>query len=230
MQLSTTTAKRRNSSASGGSKKKRQKTSAFQKQQANVGASIRANVIEWKNVDIGSQLAIAASTSSFSTPVMLNPVGQGTGNNDRIGRKIAMTKLQLRWERWQGTGVPDPFRILVVYDRSPNGATPAITSILSGNGISTPVNLSNTDRFLILMDIYPCAQQGMTELYMCNKENRKFSPALEARWTGSTGGVSDMTTGGIWVFWCNTGQVGTSQTLQIYSRIDCRWLNKNITR
>jgi len=169
--------------------------------------------------DIGSQLAIAASTSSFSTPVMLNPVGQGTGNNDRIGRKIAMTKLQLRWERWQGTGVPDPFRILVVYDRSPNGATPAITSILSGNGISTPVNLSNTDRFLILMDIYPCAQQGMTELYMCNKENRKFSPALEARWTGSTGGVSDMTTGGIWVFWCNTGQVGTSQTLQIYSRI-----------
>jgi len=127
MQLSTTTAKRRNSSASGGSKKKRQKTSAFQKQQANVGASIRANVIEWKNVDIGSQLAIAASTSSFSTPVMLNPVGQGTGNNDRIGRKIAMTKLQLRWERWQGTGVPDPFRILVVYDRSPNGATPAIT-------------------------------------------------------------------------------------------------------
>jgi len=117
MQLSTTTAKRRNSSASGGSKKKRQKTSAFQKQQANVGASIRANVIEWKNVDIGSQLAIAASTSSFSTPVMLNPVGQGTGNNDRIGRKIAMTKLQLRWERWQGTGVPDPFRILVVYDR-----------------------------------------------------------------------------------------------------------------
>jgi len=45
MQLSTTTAKRRNSSASGGSKKKRQKTSAFQKQQANVGASIRANVI-----------------------------------------------------------------------------------------------------------------------------------------------------------------------------------------
>jgi len=35
----------------------------------------------------------------------------------------------------------------------------------------------------------------MTELYMCNKENRKFSPALEARWTGSTGGVSDMTTG-----------------------------------
>jgi len=66
------------------------------------------------------------------------------------------------------------------------------------------------------MDIYPCAQQGMTELYMCNKENRKFSPALEAR---KTGGVSDMTTGGIWVFWCNTGQVGTSQTLQIYSHV-----------
>jgi len=107
------------------------------------------------------------------------PVGQGTGNNDRIGRKIAMTKLQLRWERWQGTGVPDPFRILVVYDRSPNGANPAITSILSANGISTPVNLSNTDRFLILMDIYPCAQQGMTELYMCNKETESFHQRLK---------------------------------------------------
>lgn len=220
MQITTTQAKRRRKpSQSGGSITKKRKTSAYQKQLLNVGGSIRPNAIEWKNIDIGSQLAIGAATSTFSTPVMLNPVGQGSGNNDRIGRKIAMTKLQLRWERWQGTGVPDPFRILVVYDRSPNGSTPSISSILSGNGISTPVNLANTDRFMVLMDIYPCALQGMTELYMTNKENRKFSPALLATWTGSTGGVTDMTTGGIWVFWCNTGQVGTAQTLQIYSRI-----------
>lgn len=220
MALSTTQAKRRRKpSQSGGSTTKKRKLSAYQTQLANIGGAASSKMIEWKNVDIGSQLTIAASTSTFSTPVMLNPVGQGSGNNDRLGRKIAMTKFQLRWERWQGTGVPDPFRILVVYDRSPNLSTPAITDILSGNGISTPVNLSNTDRFLILMDIYPCAQQGMTELYMCNKENRKFNPALLAVWNASTGGVSALTTGGIWIFWCNTGQIGQSQTLQIYSRI-----------
>jgi len=75
------------------------------------------------------------------------------------------------------------------------------------------------------MDIYPCAQQGMTELYMCNKENRKFSPALEARWTGSTGGVSDMTTGGIWVFWCNTGSSWNKPNIaNLLSCTFCRWL------
>jgi len=29
------------------------------------------------------------------------------------------------------------------------------------------------------MDIYPCAQQGMTELYMCNKETESFHQRLK---------------------------------------------------
>jgi len=59
MQLSTT-AKRRNSSASGSKKKKAEDICISEA--TGVGASIRANVIEWKNV--GSQLAIAASIRS----------------------------------------------------------------------------------------------------------------------------------------------------------------------
>jgi len=143
MQLSTTTAKRRNSSASGGSKKKRQKTSAFQKQQANVGASIRANVIEWKNVDIGSQLAIAASTSSFSTPVMLNQVGQGTGNNESYWKKDCNDKATTQMGKMARNR---EFQILSESWLSMTALQmeqhPQSPPFLSGNGISTPVNLS----------------------------------------------------------------------------------------
>lgn len=97
----------------------------------------------------------------------LNLVNQGTAISQRVGNKISLDHLKVTLNASIGGPLNTdllPFRILVVYDRQPNGAYPLIQNILSqvdqfgvvtyNTGLfhSYELNPNNMERFSILYD------------------------------------------------------------------------------
>lgn len=103
---------------------------------------------------------------------VLNNLREGTAMQQRQGNRVAMKSIELRMsmviEDVLGSGL---LRMVLVYDRQPNGAVPtwadifsassynwsapgfpAITGVWPVNTGLEPPNINNKDRFLILLD------------------------------------------------------------------------------
>lgn len=157
-----------------------------------IGAVAVANAPEQKNVDVQSTLGSAGG--AWSTVTLLNGVAQGTSANTRIGRKVTITKLLLRWTCHASSSST---RFMVVYDHAPNGALPLITDILTLDQINGVNNLVNNDRFMILHDEYVNYQASA--LPVSGKWVYKGKP-LQMIYTNSTGGgISDIVVGAVYV-------------------------------
>jgi len=92
----------------------------------------------------------------------MNLIRIGSTFVNRIGRRVEMKNLRL-------TGILTPLRtnasedymrIMIVYDRQPNGAFPALADIIqttdqaaaNTTGVFSNINLNNRDRFIFLRD------------------------------------------------------------------------------
>lgn len=83
--------------------------------------------------------------------VLLNTVPQGAGVSQRIGKRIALKSLQCRGNWANGTtAVLNDCALLIVYDKRPTGALPAITDILVTANARSFNNDTNSGRFMIL--------------------------------------------------------------------------------
>lgn len=121
---------------------------------------------EVKYVDQPKTLINAVVAAATTPGTVLGLVSTGAGAWNRIGRKVCTNSLYIRgvFDIHNGTtGAPNPdvVRILVVYDRSPNGtqalygdvikATAADGTTVSSTALDG-MNLDNRDRFKILAD------------------------------------------------------------------------------
>ena len=161
----------------------------------------------------------------------------GTTPVTRIGRSILMTKLVVRWTVGRTSGAPtgaitNPFRILVFYDKDYNfGVNPLATDILNANDINGQFNLNNSERYLILVDSYPLAEQKMNPSKkvsgatgyssgFAGKIVRHFNPPLKAFYPVDTEGYAY---GSIWYGACSTAHSGigpfSPQEMTINTRI-----------
>lgn len=90
------------------------------------------------------------------TVTLLNGVAQGTDFTDRIGRKINIKSIHMKYfvQAYNSVDVPlgDIFRIMLVWDYQTNGALAAVTDILTTADILSGINLTNRDRFKVLYD------------------------------------------------------------------------------
>jgi len=97
---------------------------------------------------------LAATTMAFDTTgtiVLAATIAQGAAVTQRIGKKITLKSMQMRGQTISGTttAVCD-CALILVYDKRPTGALPAITDILvTANPISFN-NDANGGRFKIL--------------------------------------------------------------------------------
>lgn len=151
-------------------------------------------------------------SAAFNTVTILNTCIAGALATNRIGRKIRMENLFLRWGfnmAATSTG-GSPFRILIVYDKQTNTAAPAITSVLLSDDFDSPMNLSNRDRFIIVMDeltecIGTALQPAIAGKRFVNLKG------LEVMYNTTEGGtVADITTGGLFLFVAQRGSIGTA--------------------
>lgn len=189
-----------------------------------IGATERRNAVEQKQVDItNATLAIPSASAAWSSLELLNGIGTGVLTSQRVGRRVSLQKLAVRWIMSAANGLYyAPFRIMVVYDKAPNGVLPAITEILNANTMLGQVNLNNTDRFMILKDLYPCerGEQGYGAISIggvgaghngqAGKFTIKFNPPLQEQFLLSNNLIADISTGAIYLMWCMTGSQTTS--------------------
>lgn len=99
-------------------------------------------------------LDVAAATYVYDTTgsiALLNTIAQGVTVNQRVGKKIIMKSIQIRGNHYAGaSGTVAEGAMLIVYDKRPTGALPAITDILNSVSPNAFNNDANSGRFRIV--------------------------------------------------------------------------------
>lgn len=176
---------------------KRPRQQSFAKQ---IGAVASDTAPEKKNVD-GAGTLTGAAAGTWSPVTLVNGIAQGATANTRIGRRVTIKSMLVRWHSIS-VGV---VRWMVVYDHAPNGALPAITDILTTDSFNGPMNLINNDRFMVLHDEVVNFTNGTSA---AGKWNYKRQPLQMQYTNAATGVIADITTGAIYMMAVhNTGTV-----------------------
>ncbi len=125
---------------------------------------------EWKSKDfyrVGTTWTTSGEVTSIFSLV------QGAGSDQRIGRKVKIRSVQLRFIVRNDTRKTEslspnglwPTRTMIVYDKQANAGLPSYSDIVADNfgAGDEPLafkNLNNKERFVILYDNYDCSEQG----------------------------------------------------------------------
>lgn len=152
---------------------------------------------ELKNIDTGGSIGVLQGTQ-WSELDFLNPIQTGADSNQRVGRKVQLKSLLFRWNSSSNAAVY-PLRILIVYDREPNQATPLITDVLaSPTNFNTPMNLSNSNRFIVLADEIHQPTNASPNNVAFDRANKIYKKLnLPAMFSASSIDVTSITQGAI---------------------------------
>lgn len=181
---------------------------------------------EKKWCDTVSTLTPPIGSAFVVTPAQLNLITGSVSPQNRIGCKILMRSLKLRanilWPGSQVISAPSQVRFVVVYDRQSNGSIATRTDVFQdGTQGYSPINLSNAERFLVLVDEYSeqIASNGQFAVtYECFRKMR-LEPCYNSL---ATDGVPR--TGALLLFVStnsdiNDNTVGHFPTVQFWSRV-----------
>lgn len=200
---------------------------------------------------------VVSPLGSAATPTGGYPV-EGAGFYNRIGRRIRMMSLQISGQIAPSTGnaaaVNEQFaRVLVVYDRQPNGAFPSVADVLTnydeagGTSAAQPafqhINMNNRDRFQILRDrkiiLPPLGINGATPAAQTNivvdansSTGNKFLFEEFIRLNGaemhskaSTGVIGDISTGSIFVLCVSSADSNATAAWTLYMTCRLKFLD-----
>lgn len=171
-------------------------------------------------------------------------IAQGNDEITRKGRQIATTNVYIRGSieaNVAGTGTSDPAfcTCWLVYDKNPNGALATATEFLaygdgSGHPSHTFLNMSNSDRFIILRReswlMGPSAKGGASN-YQGSPTTGKIDWSLDfskqpliTTYIGTGAGATAIESGNIIFMFCNDNATGDGWKCTYHARIrftDC---------
>lgn len=169
---------------------------------------------------------MSASLPPFGTwagPTLLNGLQVGGSPQQRVGRKVTWTKMLVRCN-FTATDPIAPttdtrIRVLIIYDKQTNGANPTVTSVLAIDEFTSPMNLDNRDRYVILADVEVPQSVGLNNFSGTVTFNRKFN--LETIYNvNGAGDVGDINTGAIFGMYCgNNVNFGTGISSRMQVRL-----------
>jgi len=176
---------------------------------------------EYKFVDTYLGTTGATNTlplGSAATFTLLNGLKLGTSAFQRIGNKITMKSLY--WSLGFGLAAADsdpatdtnvlnvPVRMMIVYDKQPNGALPVLGDLLSAFAgvdnttaraidMNSPNNLNNKDRFIVLADKrFILSSNGNSSRHI--KKYKKLSTSVAYKSGATVGDITDITSGSLY--------------------------------
>lgn len=162
--------------------------------------------------------------------VVTNIVGiaQGVTSTTRSGRRVTMTSLHYRWlgHLAPTTTGASPLRLLIVYDKQANAASPAATDVLINDNIYAEMNLNNSRRFKVIVDeLIPCNGTAGPQAWQV-KGWRDFTAkgtkkGLEIEFNNaSNGNVTDIITGSLTALtYQDGGLLIASPVSTLYTRV-----------
>jgi len=164
---------------------------------------------------------LAAANYNLDTTgsiVLIATVPQGASVNQRVGKKIILKSLQCRGNCVaNGTAIANDVAVLIVYDKRPTGALPAITDILVTATPQAFNNDANSGRFTILkrMDFTllgnPLNATTITETTM--RDATFFLPLNNlpvAYKAAATGAIGDIEQGALYLVTVGNNVAGTT--------------------
>lgn len=159
--------------------------------------------------------AVGDQSVSGTTGVVLssslNLIEQGNTGSDRIGRKVTLRSVHLKFKVRQAaasgsTTTDNLFRIMVYHDKQCNGGAATAALLLASDDILGYRNLDNSSRFKILYDttraVYTTLSGNGTTSVSGEKQvyinvNKKCNIPLE--FDASTGAITDLTSSNVGV-------------------------------
>lgn len=179
----------------------------------------------------GKFYSTGATTYSCITPgvcYLVGGIAQGTGNSQRIGKRIRLLEMEARgWIFMDGKST-DFVTIAILYDRKPTGNIPLGTEIFDSNNPATGYNDDNSRRFEVLYEhqsvhtgtavntpIAPTSTSTMLASFNLDLEGR---PAVYK--DASTGVLSNISYGALYIVVRGTGNSASNcAKLGIWIRI-----------
>lgn len=186
----------------------------------------RANAmpVEYKSIDYDLQSTPVNYARVVDPPTYLgglfplNGIQSGSGINQRVGRRCNFSSIYIRGSTYQSVTAPTPTsafaprgcRIIVFVDKQANATVPTVTELLQGTRYdsvatttwSTALNLSNAQRFHVIMDKQFVLQStGPTWLQggsVSHKIYKRINVSTQYN-AGTTGTYTDIQTGAIWI-------------------------------
>lgn len=201
----------------------------------------RLNTIEKKVFDT-QMYADISNTGTFYSLCLPVP---GAAMNQRIGRKLTIKSVQFKGiiqlelsssPSGSVTAEANHLRMILLYDKQPNGAAPALADVLTGGQtVNDLFNIDNRDRFSIIKDkVWSFDPMIFDNTNFSHAWNRTTAYCkmykklnLETVFNAGTAGtVADINSGNLVVLWlCNT-VAGTDKNVDIYVNSRVRYIDQ----
>jgi hypothetical protein len=168
-------------------------------------------------------------------------IATGTGESDRIGRKILVKKVSFRFKIYSAeVGVAtasanelQKIRVMVVLDKQANGVGGTLTDVLDTSPITDTTeafnNLANKNRFVVLMDkkmpwVPPMFDGAGTATYAAKQVQFDFTKKfnnLPIEFSGIAGAQTEVASNQIIVLTTEASSAASSitPTIQWFSRV-----------
>lgn len=147
---------------------------------------------------------------------LLNTVAQGASTLQRVGKKIRMTSLQCRGLIFQNATatINDPM-LMIVYDKRPTGAAPAITDILRVANSSSMNNDDNVPHRFMILKRWNMTMSGNSATPATGQEIKNADFYLPCRLpvvykSAGTGAIGDIEEGALWLVTVGANAAGTT--------------------
>lgn len=197
-------------------KPKRRKTIGRSLAQTQGFASTTKSSPEQKNFDSNVAAPIVVTQTTAVRSSIFSP-DQGVGPSEHVGRAVECTSLSWKWSSSYAptTAGSSPMRLLVVYDRQPNAALPAVTDVVNQDYINCHMNLANSKRFLVLVneEFEGMSIQGPNAFFKTGYVSfkRRFNGTLRTEFNDVNGGtIADITTGSFIALTWQNGNIITA--------------------
>jgi hypothetical protein len=151
----------------------------------------------------------------------LNPIGQGTDTNQRIGNEYIMKAFNMRYSfatTGQTTAADETnvFRLIVIYDKQSKGVAPAVADILSLPRPDSTFQDSQKGRFIVLYDMYNYVGLN-SQMVCCDSVLEKIDLQVICNSTGST--ISSIVTGAVYLLCISDSTIVPNPVLNFNTRV-----------
>lgn len=185
---------------------------------------------ELKFKDTTYSASAPATTGTITNNTLVGTIAEGTGESERIGRKITVRSVFVKGWVYLPSGTTlnssgDIVRIIVYQDKQANGAAATVANILDSTDVLSFMNLENSLRFRILKEkviavntmglgAFTGPTYGVAEKFTHFKMAIKCNMPIEFK--GNTPSVADLTSNNIGIMAISESAVAT---LQYYVRV-----------
>lgn len=207
---------------------------AYPRRQPFIPALLAGPRRELKSVDVVEAtprnlvaVASVAGASSMATGMtIINASNAGDASFEHIGKNASIQSLALECEfsQPQTDASASTVRLMIVYDRQPNGAYPAIGDLLADNAsapvFNSAINIGYRERFAVLRD---CQFTLDTAVGLTHHYETFIKRQLDINYIGTSNAIASVGSGAVYLVCFFLQLLGTTAPVMVSRHSRCRY-------